>query len=91
MSTTPETIACTVRMKGRLEIPAGCQLYHPPGNPKASDGFILPDGRIVRPIMMFEIEDSTGNFSEPTCMELENLGILGAGEIDHRDVEFTGD
>ena len=85
---TEETIGCTVRMMGRLEIPAGCKPFHPEGNPKATDGFILPDGRIVRPIMMFEIEDSTHNFSEPTGSELEDLGILGAGEIDHRDVEI---
>ena len=86
-----ETVGCTVRMMGRLEIPTGCKPFHPEGNPKATDGFILPDGRIVRPIMMFEIEDSTNNFSEPTCEDLEKLGILGAGEIDHREVEINND
>ena len=82
-----ESLACTVRMTGRLEIPAGCKPYHPEGNPQSTDGFILPDGRIVRPMMMFEIEDQ-GNFSEPTSNELESLGIQGAGEIDFREVEI---
>ena len=86
-----ETVGVTVRMTGRLEIPKACKPYHPPGNPKATDGFILPDGRVVRAIMMFEVEDATQNIWEPTCMELENLGILGAGEIDFREVEFTED
>ena len=84
-----ETVGVTVRMTGRLEIPKACKPYHSPGNWKTIDGFTLPDGRIVRAIMMFEIEDSTGNITEPSCMELENVGILGAGDIDHRDVVFT--
>lgn len=81
-----KTVGCSVSVMGRIDIPAGCKPYHPPGNPKATDGFIMPDGRIVRPIMMFEVEDSTGNFSEPTGSDLEDMGILGAGELDQRAV-----
>jgi hypothetical protein len=77
--------AAHLHIHGIVEIPEDCKPYHTPGNSKTIDGFILPDGRIVRPMMVLEIEDN-GNFSEPNSTELENLGIRGAEEIDHRDV-----
>jgi hypothetical protein len=78
----------TFRVTGRFEAPPGTTEYHPGRNGGGpSTGFTLPDGRVCRVILGIEIEDATGNFSEPTPQDLEGMGIIGFGELDLRECQ----
>ena len=87
-----ETKPTTIHLMSRMEVNEDVKPYSP--NPKlgAVTGYLLPDGRIVRPVVSFQLEDPvTGQFSEPSSDELEAMGLLDPGELDEREVRFDLD